>query len=994
MKMILGFGLATLIALEAAPAVATGDDRIFREQVAPVLERRCVHCHGGSAPKGNLSLTTAAGASKGGDGGPAVVPGKPGESILVEMISGARPAMPLKEKPLSKEETAAIRKWIETGASWPAGLTLSDRRYEGQGWWAFGPLEAPKRPAVASPWVRNPIDAFILAELQKHGLKPGPEADRRTLIRRLSFDLIGLPPTPEELERFLHDHSQNAYESLVDRLLASPHFGERWARHWLDVAHYGDTHGYDKDKRRNSAWPYRDYVIGAFNRDIPYGRFIREQVAGDVLAPGDPTGVIATGFIAAGPWDFVGHVELREGTVDKLKTRLLDRDDMVASTMSTFVSLTVHCARCHDHKFDPISQKDYYRLQAVFAGVDRGDRAYASPKLAARRAALEEQRKAVLDRFLPLTRTIESLSSPAIAGLDDRIAQLGQSLHDLPAQTVGRDSPSNGYHSAIHQKPEATAWVQIDLGASMPLEEIRLIPARPTDFPDTPGFGFPARFFVDVSDDPSFARSERVAFRATAGPRNAKDDPYVIRPAGRAARFVRVTATRLWKRLEDYVFALGEIEVISGGLNRARAATVTALDSIEGGRWGRARLVDGFDSRHARPDSADPGARARYDLLFQLLQADEERMRQADALIDPALRLKRDATSVELTAIDSQLDSLPREDMVFTVQPHAPRPITVLRRGEVEQPGEPVLPGTLGCLPSLSSSFALSNPDDEGSRRAALAGWLASPDNMLTWRSIANRLWHYHFGRGIVETPNDFGRNGAIPSHPELLDFLAATLRDNGQSQKALHRMIVCSAVYRQAATDNPAFAAIDADNRYLWRQNRRRLDAEAVRDSVLACSGTLDRRMGGPGFEPFSFKDDHSPIYDHSDPAKIDGPLVRRRTIYRFIVRSVPNPFMEALDCADPNLNTPVRSQTLTALGALALWNDLFILRQSQELAHRLEQHSDNARERIVTAFRLALARDPDRSELEALADYANKHGLAHACRLLYNTNEFVFVD
>ena len=248
-------------------------------------------------------------------------------------------------------------------------------------------------------------------------------------------------------------------------------------------------------------------------------------------------------------------------------------------------------------------------------------------------------------------------------------------------------------------------------------------------------------------------------------------------------------------------------------------------------------------------------------------------------------------------------------------QSHAPRPITVLRRGEVDQPGEAVGPGALTCVRSLSPTFTLPQSDVEGNRRAALADWLASPANVLTWRSIANRLWHYHFGRGIVETPNDFGRNGALPTHPELLDWLAVSVRDRGQSLKVLHRLIVCSAVYRQESFDTPSLAAIDADNHFLWRQNRRRLDAEAVRDSVLATAGTLDVRMGGPGFEPFFFKDDHSPIYDHSDPAKIDGPAVRRRSVYRFIVRSVPNPFMEALDCADPNLNTPVRSQTLTAL-------------------------------------------------------------------------------
>ena len=318
-----------------------------------------------------------------------------------------------------------------------------------------------------------------------------------------------------------------------------------------------------------------------------------------------------------------------------------------------------------------------------------------------------------------------------------------------------------------------------------------MIPARPTDFPDTPGFGFPTRFSVEISDDPSFARAEQVAAGVRPDHLNAADEPYVIRPAARKARFVRVTATRLWKRLDDYVFALGELEVISGGVNRARTATVTSLDSIEAGRWGRDRLVDGFDSRHARPDPTDPAARSRHDLLFQLQQARGRTERSGRGPDRPDLRRRRDATFAELTAIDAELHALPQGDLVYAVQSHAPRPITVLRRGEVDQPGEAVGPGALACVPSLSASFALSNPDDEGSRRAALADWLASPSNVLTWRSIANRLWHYHFGRGIVETPNDFGRNGALPTHPELLDWLAATLRDHGQSQKALHRLIV-----------------------------------------------------------------------------------------------------------------------------------------------------------------------------------------------------------
>jgi Protein of unknown function (DUF1553)/Protein of unknown function (DUF1549)/Planctomycete cytochrome C len=995
MKTIVRVSFITCLGLVGLRGAVRADDLFFRDKVAPILERRCLHCHGAVTQKGKLSLKTAAAALKGGDSGPAIVPGKPEQSILLDMIGGDPPEMPQQEPPLSKQQVAAIRTWIERGADWPAGLALTDRRFEGQRWWAFEPLKRPPDPAVSgSSWVRTPIDSFILSSLKRQGLIPSPEADRRTLIRRLSFDLIGLPPTPEEIDAFVGDSRPNAYETLVDRLLASPHHGERWGRHWLDVVHYGDTHGYDKDKRRDNAWPYRDYVIAAFNADLPFGRFIREQVAGDVLWPEDGRGAIATAFIAAGPWDFVGHVELREGTIDKLKTRVLDRDDMVSSTMSTFVSMTVHCARCHDHKFDPITQTDYYRLQAVFAGVDRGDRRYQSPEQVSHRIALTQRRELAAARLKSVTSRIHALTSPAVVALDDQIRASERELRSTPASVSSQRSRTNGYHSAIYPQPETTAWVTVDLGSTMPIDEILLFPARPVDFPDTPGFGFPARFHVELSDDPTFARAERATTGERPEHQKPEDEPFVIRPSGRAARYVRITATRLWKRLDDYVFALGELEVISGGVNRARGAKVTALDSIEGGLWARANLVDGFDSRHACPARSDAAACSRNDLLYRRGQLERERRRRSEALIDPTLRAERDATIAKLAEIDVQLQSLAQGAMVYGVQPHAPRPIAVLRRGEVEQPGEPVDPGTLACLPGLPGKFSLPQPDNEGSRRAALADWIASSGNMLTWRSIANRLWHYHFGRGIVDTPNDFGRNGAPPTHPELLDWLAVELRDHHQSLKALHRLIVCSAVYRQASRDNVTFAAVDADNRFLWRQNRRRLDAEAIRDSVLAVAGTLDRRMGGPGFELFFFKDDHSPTYDHSDPTKVDNPQVRRRTVYRFNVRSVPNPFMEALDCADPNINTPVRSQTLTALQALALWNDLFMVREAQECSHRLEQSIPDPGARIVAAYRLAFGREPRDDERDALTEYANKHGLAHACRLLWNMNEFVFID
>ena len=453
---------------------------------------------------------------RGGEGGPAVEPGKPDESALVEKIAGAKPEMPRNAPPLARDEVDAIRRWVASGAHWPDGLTLRDRRLDRGPWWSLLPLKKPAIPATKTPgWAGNPIDSFILTALEAKGLSPSPEADRRTLIRRVTFDLTGLPPTPDEVEDFVADLAADAYERLVDRVLASPAHGERWARHWLDLAHYGDTHGYDKDKRRDYAWPYRDYVIDAFNRGTPYGRFVQEQLAGDVILPDDPRGIIATGFIVAGPWDFVGHEELREGTVEKKKTLLLDGDDMVTNAITTFSSLTVHCARCHDHKFDPIPQQEYYRLQAVFAGVGRGDREFDDRDIKARRDELARGEAEVLIRHASLTRSI------ADTKLRERLVRPGSARPQ-----------SNGYHSTVEATADATKWVQVDLGRPLAIDMIRLIPARPVDFPDTPGFGFPARYRVEIDDDAEFRHPRLVADKTAVDVANPGDSAVEF-PAGR-----------------------------------------------------------------------------------------------------------------------------------------------------------------------------------------------------------------------------------------------------------------------------------------------------------------------------------------------------------------------------------------------------------------------------------------------------------------------------
>ncbi|MCZ6792869.1 MAG: DUF1553 domain-containing protein, partial [Planctomycetota bacterium] len=1010
--------------------------------------------------------------------------------------------------------------------------------------------------------------------------EPSPEADRRTLVRRLFFDLLGLPPTPAEVESFVRDPSETAYETLVDRLLASPRHGERWARHWLDVVHYGDTHGFDKDKVRPNAWPYRDYVVRAFNEDRPYARFAGEQLAGDVLYPDDPDGIVATGFIAAGPWDFVGHVELREGTLDKDITRNLDRDDMVSTAMSTFASVTAHCARCHDHKFDPIPQEEYYALQAVFAGVDRADRPYdPDPDVHRRRVRLDAERRALAMEQARLGEVVRRLDDRELREMDERREGLRKELETLSGPVSRLPSSSLGYHSSITDSPDVTKWVQVDLGRSVPLRRlilvpahveygghpgpgfgfprrfrvevsddpgfsrrrlladhtgvdfpdpgdtpvgidargetaryvrvtatrlwkrtgdwifalselvalsggenvaegkdvtaldsieshphwarqnlvdgfdsrsslrapssklhngyhsaieagrdvtkwvqvdlgeerridgVRLVPAMPTDYPDTPGFGFPVRWRLDVSNHPGFAE-RRTIFDATGRdfPNPGNRPPVIwMRETGGIkprARYVRVTASRLWKRRNDHVFALAELEVHSQGENAARGRPVSALDSIDAGRWHRSYLVDGLGSRGelAQVSAALQEGGRREVLEAQLAELEEARRRRVDSLVDEETTRAMRRVASRLPEVDREIGALPPSHVVYAAASdfkrqgnftpaRQPRPIHVLLRGKVHDKGPPAAPGALSCLEGLEHRFEVDG-EREAPRRAAFARWLTRPENGLFWRSIVNRVWHFHFGRGIVDSPNDFGRMGVLPTHPELLDWLAVRFRDEGGSFKKLHRLIVTSSVYRQTSAGRDAAAKLDGGNRFLWRMNRRRLEAEAVRDSVLLVSGAIDLKMGGPAVRHFVFKDDHSPVYDYSrfDPRDQSG---FRRSVYRFIVRSVPDPFMECLDSADPSILTPKRNVTLTATQALALLNNPFMVEQARRFADRLRREvSGDLSLQVTRAHELALGRLPDREEEDILAAHARRHGLENVCRLLFNTNEFIFVD
>jgi Protein of unknown function (DUF1553)/Protein of unknown function (DUF1549)/Planctomycete cytochrome C len=771
--------LASALALVAAMVapVCAGDDSkgvaFFETKIRPVLIEKCQKCHSADAkkPKGGLKVDSRAAIRTGGTSGPAVVPGDLDASLLYQAISaadGVEPMPPQTKLPASV--VADFRQWITMGAPDPREGASGEsaalaRPAQSRDWWSLRPLATvtiPHKEAVDSPWARNPIDAFIMARLEEKNFEPAPEADRYTLIRRLSFDLHGLPPTPEEIYRFVDDRSPSAYEQLVERLLASPHFGERWARYWMDLVHFAETHGHDQDRIRPNAWPYRDYLIDSFNRDTPYGRFVQEQMAADGLFPDEPRLTVALGMLAAGPWDESSLRDVRDDSIDRLIGQYIDRDDMVTTVMSTFVSTTVHCARCHNHKFDPITQEDYYCLQAVFAGVDKAERAYDAD----------------------------------------------------PARDRMRRWLKGEIKAAEAANPEVAMLLKADLAALPP----------------------PSLIFAGASDF----------------------------------------------------------------------------------------LPDGSH-----------------------------------------------------------------------VPPGKPRPVHLLKRGDINQPGKQAAPGTVSCVDGLPARFSLSPGDDESARRAALARWITDPNNPLTWRSIVNRVWQSHFGCGLVSTPSDFGRMGAQPSHPELLDWLARRFLESGGSLKSLHRLIVTSAVYRQSVRHDASFAAVDGDNQWLWRQNRRRLDAESVHDAILAVAGQLDCTMRGPSVQQFvSRPGAHvTPVLDYSqyDWAR---PGSRRRSVYRFIFRTLPDPFYDAFDSADASQLTAVRNESTTPLQALELLNNPFVLRQSEEFAHQLVQRDGGVAGQVRVAIELAFGRKATADEIELLADYAGRHGLVNMCRLIINSNEFLYVN
>jgi mono/diheme cytochrome c family protein len=1001
-------GVAAALLLSAAGVGAAPD---FAKEVRPILERNCFGCHGPNKQKNGFRLDVRSIALKGGDSGEAaIVPHNAKASPLFRYVSGAdsKIVMPPKDssgpRPTA-EEVETLRAWIDAGPSWPD--EFAGPKGDGKPHWALQPLVKPPVPGPDA----NPIDAFIRAKLTAKGLTPSPEADARTLIRRVYGDLIGLPPTPEETEAFARDMDRSntasqrdqALAKLVDNLLASPRYGECWSRHWLDTIHFADSHGFEHDVGRDNAWPFRDYVIASLNGDKPWGQFVREQLAADYFYPNQPQLTPALGYLGAGTFD------LSAFSTAPVMFEYIDRDDMVTQTMSAFVSTTANCARCHAHKFDPISQEDYYALQAVFAGLIKGDIAYDADPATYR----ERQRWMAMQAAVDRKDTSVLLAQENAPLVNAWIAQHSSASHWQPLDVEMLTSAE----SAVLSVTTATAPVET--------KDKVYIATGPRPDKDT----------YTITGGTSLTEITAIRLNVLANESLPMHGP---------------------GRQDNGNLHLSEFEarLLEPGTEKPRQlkfSGATADFNQEG--WGIERALDGKidtawgihpaegQSHYAVFTLAEklkmkPGARLEITLkqahgrghligAFNLAVTDDEAT-HADALpvaVDAALAVPAaERTPAQRTAIAAgalqqtvaeALKKLSAPSQVYAAAPSVripaaeggdyqnksmpePRPVRLLHRGEYDKPREEIPPGALSVLKHLPARFALKNPKNEAGRRAALADWIAHPDNVLTWRSIVNRVWHYHFGRGLCDTPSDFGKMGDIPANPELIDWLAVWFRDDAKgSLKQLHRLIVTSATYRQASQNDDACAKIDGDNKLLWRQNSHRLDADSYRDFTLAVSGRLDLTMGGPPVQQFkrSKGPQATPSLDYS-AYDWNSPGSGRRAIYRCVWRGIADPFMEALDFPDLGLLAPVRGFSASSLQALTLYNNNFVLHESEAFAKRAEKEAPDLEAQVARAVRLVWLRAPKAPEQKDFTDFARSQGLAALCRLLLNSDEFLFVD
>lgn len=803
--------------------------------------------------------------------------------------------------------------------------------------WAFQPVVRPQVPARSGTgeFSKNPIDALVAERLAAQGLKPSPEADRVTLIRRLYFVMLGLPPAPEDVDRFVADPDPKAFERLVDQVLADPAYGERWGRHWLDVIRFAESNGFETNRERPNAWKFRDYVIAAFNEDKPYDAFIREQLAGDAFGVD-----VATGFLVGGPVDIVGSPD----PVLTAQQRADELDDMVSTTGTTFLGLTLGCVRCHTHKFDPIEHQEYYGMTAFFSGVKHGERALPLPPEQKERVAVLDTQIGELERRLqPFRAKPEATKEPSEATAKVSGKTLRRAVEALQNEETFQPVEAKYVRFTVlatsSAEPCLDEWEVFAGGRNVALASAG---AKATASGTLPGFEI--HQLAHIHDGQH----------------------------GNSRSWISSESGRGWVQLE---FAeVQRIDRMVWGRDREgkfkdRLPTSYRIEAAtEPGQW---RLVASSDDRE--PYAGKPAKPAGPEYRF-------------DGVAEP-LAAQGKSWLAELEETRKRRAEVAKPSMVYAGSFATPAASYRLHRGDPMQKREIVEPGTLAIFQPLT----LSTNTPEQERRLGLARWMAHPQNPLTARVMVNRVWQYQFGVGLVETSNDFGKNGARPSHPELLDWLASEFVAQGWSIKTLQRLILTSATWRQASTPRPEGLSVDAGNRLLWRFAPRRLEAEAIRDSLLAVSGGLDRTRGGTSF--FLHRVDRENVY-HYFPKEEFGPAESRRMVYALKVRMEQDGIFGAFDCPDGSLVMPKRSASTTPLQALNLFNSRFMLDQSEKLAERLRQEAGaNAAEQIHAAWRLAYQRRPTPAEANDAAQFVQAEGLPALCRAILNANEFLFI-
>ncbi|MEO2016609.1 MAG: PSD1 and planctomycete cytochrome C domain-containing protein [Fuerstiella sp.] len=925
----------TLLLTAATAVVASAAEVDFASEIAPMLRQYCMECHVPGEENGDISLATISDLQN----NEFIVPGDADASYLVELISpqdGEPPLMPKDRPALSKQQIQTIRKWISSGANWPKEIVLKSPLSLDADWWSLQPRQAVGPPEIhdaPESWRKNPIDAFIYRKLSQSGLDPSPLASRQTLIRRAALDLNGLPPAWDEVTEFVRDSrdDDSAFESVVDRLLQSPRYGERWAQHWLDVIRWAETVGFETNKPRPNAWHYRDWVIDSLNADKPYDQFIFEQIVGDTVAQD-----AALGFLIAGPANLPGQIGRDESAMRQARQDELD--EVIRTVSQSLLGLTIDCARCHNHKFDPITQRDYYSMQAIFAGLNYGDRRLRGEqndrwtaripeskqrlqKLETRREQLRAQHHLRPELSTVQTETFEPVEAERVR---------------MRIEATTTEAPASLYEFEVYASGDVGHPINVALAASGAV-------------PSASGFALAnqTRHFENLVDG---SVDKRQSF------------PWVNDKNGSA--WIQVDLAR---------------SVVIDCITWHSGSSMPASYVMEVQAAGSDQWIEVAHTRDRIPTISD----TRSAEQTQLANLSED---QVAEIIGNRNQIRSARNERNRLATGPQVYAASFMDQ--------PAPTWLLRRGNPTQRTEQVAPAIPAVFRQISDGdaneiVAVESDAPKVQRRLALAQHLAHPDHPLTARVMVNRIWQHHFGIGLVGTPSDFGKMGALPSHPELLDWLANDFVDHGWSVKHLHRRIVTSQTYRQSSRPRPSALKVDADCRQLWRFPPRRLEAEAIRDSILKVSGKLNLKAGGPGFDFFNQRGGLSDYTAHQTFDQSGW----RRMIYAHKIRMQAIDIFGAFDCPDGGQMKPRRTRSITPLQSLSLLNSPFANRQAGFFADRIRGLSNNDLEKQIDhAFRIAFSRLPNPAEQILMVALAQEHSLPQVCRAIFNTSEFVF--